>query len=185
VSDFDWPEERAGLERASSRWWVFLLLGAVAVALGLLLIFDLFTAVRTVALLAAFGLIVNGLDELVAVGRYRSVLGVVAGVVLVVAGVLAALWPGITLWVLAVVTGIGLLVSGVARIIGALALRVEGWGWLFVAGVLSVAAGVLALFWPDATILVLGLLLGIRILFFGISEIAFGLALHDVHGSLR
>jgi uncharacterized membrane protein HdeD (DUF308 family) len=184
MTDFGWPEERGGLERASSRWWLFLLLGVASVVLGLLLVFDLFTAVRTLALLVAFGLIVNGLDELVAVGRYRSVLGVVAGIVLLVAGVLAALWPGITLWVLAVVAGLGLLISGVARILGALALRVEGWGWLFLAGVLSVVAGVLALVWPDATILVLGLLLGLRLLLFGISEIAFALALREARPTL-
>ena len=107
MSDFGWPEERGGLLRASSRWWLFLLLGIAAAALGVLLVFDLFTAVRTVALLVAFGLMVTGLGELVSAGRYRSTLGIVAGIVLLVAGVLAALWPGITLWVLAVVTGIG------------------------------------------------------------------------------
>jgi uncharacterized membrane protein HdeD (DUF308 family) len=184
VSDFAWPEERPGLQRASSRWWVFLLLGVAAAVLGVLLIFDLFTAVRTLALLVAFGLMVTGLGELVSAGRYRSTLGIVAGAVLLLAGVLAALWPGITLWVLAVVTGIGLVISGVARIMGALALRVEGWGWLFVGGILSVVIGFLAIAWPDVTVLALGLLLGIRMLLFGISEIAFGLALHDVRGSL-
>jgi uncharacterized membrane protein HdeD (DUF308 family) len=184
MSDFGWPVERAGLERASSRWWLFLLLGVVSAVLGLLLIFDLFTAVRTVALLVAFGLMVTGVGELVSAGRYRSTLGMVAGVVLLVAGVLAALWPGITLWVLAVVTGIGLIISGAARILGALALRVEGWGWLFVGGVLSVIIGFLAIAWPDVTALALGLLLGIRMLLFGVSEIAFALALHDLRGSL-
>ena len=67
---------------------------------------------------------------------------------------------------------------------GALALRVEGWGWLFVGGVLSVIVGFLAIAWPDVTVLALGLLLGIRMLFFGVAEIAFALALHDVRGSL-
>ena len=129
MSDFGWPEERGGLLRASSRWWLFLLLGIAAAALGLLLGVDRFTAVRTVALLVAFGLMVTGLGELVSAGRYRSTLGIAAGIVLLLAGVLAALWPDITLWVLAVVTGIALIVSGAARIMGALALRVEGWGW--------------------------------------------------------
>lgn len=184
MSDFGWPEERGGLLRASSRWWLFLLLGIAAAALGLLLIFDLFTAVRTVALLVAFGLMVTGLGELVSAGRYRSTLGIVAGIALLLAGVLAALWPDITLWVLAVVTGIALIVSGAARIMGALALRVEGWGWLFVGGVLSVIVGFLAIAWPDVTVLALGLLLGIRMLLFGVAEIAFALALHDVRGSL-
>jgi uncharacterized membrane protein HdeD (DUF308 family) len=183
MGDFMWPEERGGLERESSRWWVFLALGAVSAVLGLILMFDLFAAVTTLALLAAVGLIVTGLGELISAGRYRSALGIIAGVVLIVGGLLAAAWPDITLWVLAFVTGIGLVISGVARIMGALALRVEGWGWLLFAGILSVVVGVLALVWPDATILVLGLLLGIRMLLFGISEIFFGLALHHVHTS--
>src|SRR4029453_523864 len=96
-----------GLQRASSRWGVFLLLGVAAAVLGVLLIFDLFTAVRTLALLVAFGLMVTGLGELVSAGRYRSTLGIVAGAVLLLAGVLAALWPGVTRWVLAVGPGFG------------------------------------------------------------------------------
>ena len=184
VTDFGWPEEREGLLRASSRWWAFLLLGIVAVALGLLLMFDLFTAVRTVALLVALGLIVTGADELISAGRYRRPLGILAGAVLILAGVLAALWPDITLWVLAVVTGIALIISGAARVMGALALRVEGWGWLFVGGLLSLVVGFLAIAWPDVTALALGLLLGLRMVLFGVAEIAFALALNDVRGSL-
>jgi uncharacterized membrane protein HdeD (DUF308 family) len=178
MSDFDWPEERVGLYRDTSKWWLFLLLGVVSAVVGLLLMFDLFAAVRTVALLAAFGLMVTGFGELMSAGRYRSTLGIVAGVVLVIGGFLAAIWPGITLWVLAVVTGIGLIISGAARIMGALALRVEGWGWLLFGGIVSVVAGFAAIAWPDVTVLALGLLLGIRLLLFGIAEIAFALALH-------
>jgi uncharacterized membrane protein HdeD (DUF308 family) len=184
MDDFMWPEERVGLERASSKWWAFLALGVVSVIVGFLLVLDLFAAVATLALLVALGLVVSGIGELMTAGRYRSVLGIVAGVVLVVGGVLAAVWPDITLWALAVVVGINLIVSGVARIMGAVQLRVEGWGWLLFGGILSLVIGVLALVWPDATILVLGVLLGLRILLFGIAEIMFGLALHDVHSSL-
>ena len=183
--EFMWPEERAGLERASGRWWAFLGLGVVSAVVGLLLVLDLFAAVATLALLVALGLVVTGVGELMSAGRYRSTLGIVAGVVLVVGGILAAAWPDITLWVLAFVVGIDLIVSGVVRIMGALQLRVEGWGWLLFGGVLSFVVGVLALFWPDATILVLGVLLGLRMLFFGIAEIMFGLALHHVHTQLE
>ena len=179
MGEFVWPEERAGLEPDSSRWWIFLALGAVSAVVGLSLRFDLFAAVTTLALLAAFGLVVTGIGEIMSAGRYhRRTLGLVAGAVLIVGGIVAAAWPGVTLWVLAVVTGAGLVVSGAARIMGALSLRVEGWGWLLFGGALSLVAGVLALAWPGTTILVLGLLLGIRMLLFGIAEIMFGLALH-------
>ena len=178
MTDFEWPEERAGLQRATARWWLYLLLGAASVAVGILLLLDLFAAVRTVALMAALGLVLTGVSELTATGRYRSVLGIVAGVFLIVGGVAAAVWPGITLWVLAVVVGIGLVVSGVARIMGALALRIEGWGLLLTGGIVSVVVGIMALVWPEATILALGILLGVRMVIFGVSEIMFSVALH-------
>jgi uncharacterized membrane protein HdeD (DUF308 family) len=180
MDEFYWPEERPGIERASSKWWVFLVLGVASAVLGFILMLNLYAAVTTLALLVAAGLIVTGIGELMTAGRYDSKLGVVAGVVLIVGGVLAAVWPDITLWVLAVVTGVDFILSGIARIMGALSLRVEGWGWLLFGGTLSVVVGVLALAWPDATILVLGLLLGIRMLLFGIAEIMFALALHDL-----
>ena len=180
---FEWPAERAGLERQSSKWWLFLALGAATAVLGLILMFDLFAAARTLALLVALGLVLTGVGELITAGRYESRLGIVAGAVLVVGGILAAAWPDITLWVLAVLTGVDFMVSGVARIVGALTLRVEGWGWLLFGGVLSLAVGALALAWPGATIVVLGLLLGVRMLFFGIAEIMFALALHEISSS--
>jgi uncharacterized membrane protein HdeD (DUF308 family) len=179
MDEFGWPEERTGLDRASSKWWAFLALGIVAVVVGVLLLLDLFAAVATVALLAAVGLVVTGVGELVSAGRYRRVLGYVAGGVLVVAGVAAAVWPQITLWVLAIVAGLALVVSGAARIWGAFTRRIEGWGWLLVGGLASVVIGVLALAWPDVTILALGVLLGLRMVMFGIAEIMFALALHE------
>ncbi len=178
MSDFVWPEERPGLTRSSSRWWLLLALGAVSVIVGLLLLFDLVAAVFTLALLVATGLVLTGVAELIAAGRYRNVLGIVAGAVLVAGGLAAVMWPDITLWALAVVAGIGLILSGAARIAGALSLRVEGWGWLFVGGLASVVVGVLALLWPGVTILALGILLGLRMIMFGVAEIMFALALH-------
>jgi uncharacterized membrane protein HdeD (DUF308 family) len=179
MSEFMWPEERPGLVRSSRRWWVFQAVGALSVVVGLLLLFDLVAAVATLALLVAFGLVLTGVSELIAAGRYRNVLGFVAGAILVAGGLAAVIWPHITLWALAVVAGLGLIFSGSARIAGALSLRVEGWGWLFVGGTVSVLIGVLALLWPDVTVLALAILLGLRMIMFGVAEIMFGRALHQ------
>ncbi|HEY7068555.1 MAG TPA: DUF308 domain-containing protein [Acidimicrobiales bacterium] len=178
MSDWEWPEERVWLDRSSPKWWLFLALGAVAIVIGIILLLDLFTAVATLALLVALGFLATGISEVMTAGRYRNVLGLVAGAVLILAGLAALVWPDITLWALAVVTGIGMIVSGVVRIMGALSLRLEGWGWLLFGGAISVLIGVLALFWPGATILVLAILLGLRLVVFGISEVMFGLSLH-------
>jgi uncharacterized membrane protein HdeD (DUF308 family) len=177
MDEFAWPEERTGLDRASSKWWAFLALGVLAVVIGLILLVDLVAAVATLALLVAVGLVVTGVSELMSAGRYRGVFGYVAGGILVLGGIAAAAWPDITLWTLAILAGLGLIVSGAARIAGAVSLRIEGWGWLFVGGLISVVVGLAALAWPDATILVLAVLLGLRMIMFGIAEIMFALAL--------
>ena len=179
MSDFAMPGDRARIDRATSGWWLFLALGVLSAVVGVILLFNISDAVRTLALLVALGLIVEGLGELLAVGRYRTTLGMVAGALLIAGGILAMVWPGITLWALAVIVGIDLLIHGAVRIMGAMD-RPDGWGWLLAGGVLSLAAGVVSLIWPGATVLVLAILLGLRLLMFGLAEIAFALGLHEV-----
>ncbi|HEY8547195.1 MAG TPA: DUF308 domain-containing protein, partial [Acidimicrobiales bacterium] len=133
------------LRAASSRWWLFLIVGIASVVLGMILLFDLVVAVETLALFIAFGLIFSGVEELLGWTRYRRSLSMAAGVLLIVAGIVAVAWPGITLWALAVVTAIGLLVSGAVRAAAALTDKPRGWGWLFVGGAISLVVGVMAI----------------------------------------
>jgi uncharacterized membrane protein HdeD (DUF308 family) len=149
------------------------LLGGAAVVIGLVLMFDVAAAVRTIALIIGLALVVNGCLE-IAVGwssgqRARSL---VLGSVLVVGGLVAAFWPEVTVWTLAVVTGVSLLVHGVGRLAVAFADRDRGWGWLALAGAFNVVVGILALSWPEATVRVLCLLLGIEIVVFGLLLLA-------------
>jgi uncharacterized membrane protein HdeD (DUF308 family) len=186
MSDYSMPStpmSRAELAGRSSRWWLFMLLGVASVVLGAFLLFDLVAAVDTLALLVAFGLWFNGLGELLGAGRYRGGWSIAAGVFLVVGGIVAVSWPGITLWALAVVIGVDLLLSGGVRVAGALADRPDGWGWLLTGGVLSLIVGVLAIAWPGATVLVLAIILGIRLIMFGAAEIAFAWALRDLRAA--
>src|SRR5262245_58511082 len=178
MSDWEWPEERVWLDRSSPKWWLFLALGVLAIVIGVVLLLNLFTAVATLALLVTLGFLATGISEVITAGRYRSVLGLAAGAVLILAGLASLAWPAITLGALGGVTGIALIASGVVRIMGAVSLRLEGWGWLLVGGAISVVIGVVALFWPDATIVALAILLGLRMLVFGVSEVMFGLSLH-------
>jgi uncharacterized membrane protein HdeD (DUF308 family) len=171
------------LREQVSRWWLFMLLGVAAVVVGIILVLDLAVAVETLALLIAIGLIFTGLGELVGVDRYRTGLSIAAGIGLIAAGVVTMVWPGITLWVLAVIVAVGLLVSGSARIAGALMYDVDGRGWLLLGGALSVVVGIMALAWPGATVLVLGLLLGIRMVIYGAVEIAYALALRELRAT--
>jgi uncharacterized membrane protein HdeD (DUF308 family) len=140
------------------------------VVVGVVLLANPAAAARTLALLLGLSLVVAGALE-IALGwdTDRRGLTTVLGGVLVVGGLLAAFWPDVTLWTLAVVTGISLLVHGLARIAVALLARAEipGWGWLVLAGAVNAAFGIVVLTWPEATVLVLSLLLGAQVLAFG------------------
>src|SRR3954454_10773153 len=146
-------------------------LGAAALVVGVVLLLNPDVAAHTLALLIGLGLVLGGCLEIAgreATGSSR-VGSVVVGAILIVGGLIAAFWPGVTLWTLAVVTGISLILHGVGRLFLAFSARreVHGWVWLAVAGAVNVVIGVLAIAWPGATVLVLSLLLGLQVLAFG------------------
>lgn len=147
------------------------LLGLAALAVGIVLLFHPVTAAHTLAVLIGLGLVVAGVLE-AAVGWYSGSRGatLAVGAVLVVGGVLAIAWPKVTLWTLALIVGLSLILHGIIRIAVATAARAEipGWGWLAFAGLVNVLLGVLAIAWPQVTVVVLSLILGIQVGAFGL-----------------
>lgn len=148
------------------------LLGVAAIVLGIVLLFNPVAAAHSLALLIGLALAIGGLLEM-AVGwaaAKRRWASFVLGAVLVIGGVLAAFWPGITLFTLALIIGLSLIIHGAARIGLAVVARAEiaGWGWLALAGAVNMLIGVLAIAWPEATVLVLSLILGAQIAAFGL-----------------
>jgi uncharacterized membrane protein HdeD (DUF308 family) len=99
---------------------------------------------------------------------------VVLGAILIVGGVLAMVWPGVTLWTIALITGLSLVAHGIGRIVVAVLARHEmsGWPWLALAGAFGVLFGLLAIAWPEATVLVLSLILGAQVTIFGVLLLA-------------
>jgi uncharacterized membrane protein HdeD (DUF308 family) len=88
-------------------------------------------------------------------------------------------WDAITLWALAVLAGIGLVVAGVMRLVTAFMDRDQPDFVLNLGlGVLGVVLGVMVLAWPDATLMVLALILGIRFIVTGVVAIGLGWQLH-------
>lgn len=167
------------------RWRVVVGLGVVMVVVGVVLLVDLAGAVRTLALLVALGLVLTGIDELSQAARHsRPWPAQVLAAVWIATGVVALVWPGVTLWALALTTGVGLIIGGGAEIAFTLSYRRELPFWFvwLVDGVVTVVLGVFALSWPGATIAVLAVLLGLRVLLRGMSTVAFGLGLRRLDG---
>jgi uncharacterized membrane protein HdeD (DUF308 family) len=90
------------------------------------------------------------------IGDWRSVL--IRGIAAVAFGVLALVWPDITLWALVVLFGAFTLVDGaviLATVIPAGRGQITNRGLLILDGLLSVGVGILTLVWPDITALAL------------------------------
>lgn len=100
------------------------------------------------------------------------------GAAAVLFGVLALLWPGVTLLFLVALFGAYALLSGIAELAGALRNRHEpGWWLLLLLGLVSVAAGIVTIFYPGITALALVLVMGVNAIFSGALDIAMAIRL--------
>ena len=166
------------------RWWMVVALGVLMAGLGVVLLVNPFDAVRTLAVLVALGLLVASVDELAQAERHDIAWpSYVLAAIWFVTAVWAIVWPGVTLWALAVTVGVGLIVGGVAEIVFVARFRrqLPMWGVWLLDGVLSVGVGLFALAWPDATIVALAIILGLRVLLRGMATVTFGLALRRLN----
>jgi uncharacterized membrane protein HdeD (DUF308 family) len=101
------------------------------------------------------------------------------GAAAIVFGILAIMWPGITLMVLVALFAAYAVVSGIFTIIAAVQNRKsdQGWWMLLLLGIVSVAAGVVAVVFPGITALVLVLLMGANALVTGVLDMAIAIRL--------
>ncbi|HXX67136.1 MAG TPA: HdeD family acid-resistance protein [Polyangiaceae bacterium] len=107
---------------------------------------------------------------------------VVRGIAAILFGVLAILWPGISLLALVLLWGAYALADGVFGVMLAAGAGAEGrrWGWLLFEGFLSVAAGVVTFIWPGMTAFALLVLIALWAVFTGIAEIVAAVELRRV-----
>jgi len=173
-------EVEAEVRGLADKWWIVALLGLGISVLGLILLLDLFTAVATLAILVALGLVVEGVDEIMEAGRHRVRWpGYLLGGLWIATGVIAVVWPDITLWALALLAGAALLTAGLLRMVMALYNRDDpNWTLDLSIGGFGVALGAVVLAWPDATLVVLALSLGIRAIVTGLIAIGTGWQMH-------
>jgi len=125
-----------------------------------------------------------GDDVMAVVGRHWAWV-LAFGVLSVVAGVLVAVWPHITLIVAAVIFGIQLIVNSVFRFISAFAApAAEAWARVLavIIAVLSLIAGLYLLRHPYFTVAVLGLILGFFWIVAGAIDIFTALAYRELPG---
>ena len=95
------------------------------------------------------------------------------GVLAVVFGLFALFSPETALLALIFVWGFYALFDGITALaLGFRHRRTSHWGWHVLQGLVSVAAGIVALVWPGPTVLALVLIIGVWSIVLGVTEIA-------------
>lgn len=104
------------------------------------------------------------------------------GGIAIVFGVLALLWPGLTLLTLVALFAVYALLGGAAALAGAIKSRRYDaeWWLLLVLGLVSIGAAVVSVVRPGLTALVLVLLMGANALLIGVLDIIFAIRLRKI-----
>lgn len=95
------------------------------------------------------------------------------GVAAVIFGVLAFLWPGVTLVVLALFWGAYAFADGVFSLIAGFRMRDHGkpmWPFVLI-GIIGILAGVVTFLWPGITVVVLMMFIAAWAIIMGVSQI--------------
>lgn len=169
-------------------WWTFILRGVLALAFGVLAFFAPGLGIAVLVGLFAAWALIDGATNLVAGFRTRQRdrswwLSILEGIVGIVAGVIALLFPDLAAEVLVLIIGAWAIITGVFEIVAAIRLReqITGEVWLGLAGLASILFGVVLFLFPGAGALSLVWLIGGFAIAFGAFLIALGLRLRRIH----
>ncbi len=168
-------------------WWAIAIRGVVAIAIGVIaFVIPTATMLALVLVFAAY-MLVDGVFAIVAAiraARQRDRWGllVLEGLADIAAGVVAVVWPGITVLAFVLLVAAWALVSGVLAIMAAFQLNLDhGRWWLVFGGIASVIYGVLLIVAPLIGALVLTWWFGAYALVFGITLLVLAFRLKARH----
>ena len=163
-------------------WGWFLFWGVLLLAIGLVAVWRSMTA--TLASMLFFGWLLAfaaaiEIVQAVMVGHWAGFFQHALSAILF--GVLALVFlvrPVITAEVLTLVMALFFLVGGLFQSVGSAVLGFSGWGWHLIDGLITIVLGLMILAqWPASGLWVIGLFIGIDLIFYGLAWMAIALGL--------
>lgn len=160
------------IEDVREHWGWFLALGILLIVLGLGVIGSSFIATLFSVVILGIFLLGAGIVQIVQAFLARKwtglFLSLLLGCLYLITGFLCVTRPGvaaisITLWIAAL-----LFVAGLFRMLTALILRFDQWGWVFFNGLVTFILGALIYAdWPVSGLWVIGLFVGVDLILSG------------------
>jgi uncharacterized membrane protein HdeD (DUF308 family) len=181
------PPERVLASRLESlgdrAWQAMLTVAVLLVAVGVLLVAWPKATLIIVAILLGAGLVIAGLyrfiDGIAArdSGGGARAANILIGLLAIFIGLYCLRHHDVSIFLLALLVGIFWIMHGFTDLaVAATAPPRSGRGWVVLAGLFSIAAGAVVLFWPGISLLILLWVLGIWLIVYGVmlAVMAFG-----------
>jgi uncharacterized membrane protein HdeD (DUF308 family) len=185
TADKSGPQSLAdGLKTLRGKWGWIVALGAVFLVAGVVALGSVVAATETAVLVVGIMMLLGGAAEIIAAFGVKSwgkfLFWLLLGVLYVAAGMIAIMNPLLAAAYLTLMLGVALAVGGILRIFLAFQMKSAGgpWTWVALSGVITFALGCMIIAqWPASSLFVLGVFLGIDLIFIGAGWITMGLAL--------
>ena len=186
---------REDMQAVTRGWGWFLAAGIAWIVFAFFLLSFNYRTVWAIAVFFGIAFIVGGVMEfaVASVAPGWKWLYILIGIVSIIAGLIALIWPGQTFLVLSAIAGWLLLFYGIIDIVFAFSTRhLEGLWWMqLISGIIMVLLGFWAISPDNATVatyrgaVLLVVWIGVAALFRGISDIIIGFRLRSVQRELE
>jgi uncharacterized membrane protein HdeD (DUF308 family) len=175
-----------GRDQTARLWPVPLVVGVLSIILGFVVLSYDTSSLAVVSILVGVSLCYAGVTWLVQAGlspEHRWFLGI-GGVLLLVAGVIAFVYPDETLRVISLIVGWSMLLAGIVGIATSLANRHREHWWMgLVAGLIELGLGGWAVRETDRSIILLLTIVGVYCVIGGVSSIVQAFQLRKINES--
>jgi uncharacterized membrane protein HdeD (DUF308 family) len=172
----------AGMEPLRAKWGWIVALGVIYVIVGIIALGSIVAATAASVLVVGIMMVIAGAVEVVNAFQIKTwgkfLFWLALGILYIIAGFVAFENPLLTAAVLTLLLGAALVASGIMRIILAFSMQ-QGtpWIWVVLSGIVTLLVGLIILaHWPVSSLFVLGIFLGVDLVFAGASWIGIGLA---------
>jgi uncharacterized membrane protein HdeD (DUF308 family) len=165
---------RDAVRGLAGNWWLFLILGVLWILFGMFVLSYNVGSLLALAVFCGVAFVATGITQILGAGRAESWrwLYLVGGVLSILAGIVAFVWPGRTLLVISEILAWFLVFKGIVDVVGALANTHRDWWWLgLIVGILELLLGIWAAGYPGRSLFVFVNLVGIYAMFYGFGEI--------------
>jgi len=180
------PNLAEGLKVLRAKWGWIVALGVVFLVAGFIALGSAVAATASAVMIIGIMMIMGGAAEIVAAfsvkGWGRFAVWMLLGLLYVGAGIIALMNPFAAATILTLMLGAALVAGGVLRIFLAFSMKSAGkpWGWVVVSGLVTLLLGAMIIAqWPASSFFVLGIFLGIDLIFIGSGWVTMGLALKN------